>query len=117
MEKTFTLIHRAGPFGDETSGYDVSIPEDISVEEFVQMVIIQKPNEWGKITCGRRQIADYKHGELMRGPDYDALKNAHIAAVSAHGGWSLMDYNIVIHPMKPRFRPKPTLKSTKGFKF
>jgi hypothetical protein len=115
--KQFKLIHRAGPFGDCTSGYDVSIPEDISVGEFVQMVITQKPHEWGKITCGRAIIADYKHGEIIRGPDYNKLRNAHVATVSAHGGWSLMDYNIVIYPMKPRFHPRATLKPNKGFKF
>ena len=111
------LIYRAGPFGDCTSGYDVSFPEGMTVEEFIKAVVAERPNEWGKITCGRCSLADYKRGEIHYSPDYEELKSARAATISAHGGWSLMDYNIVIHPLKPRFRPRATLKATKGFNF
>ena len=97
MNKTFTLIHRDGPFGDCTSGYDVSIPEDISVEEFVQMVITQEPNEWGAVYCGRGIVAEYKRGKATFRPEYDKYKNEKIVSVTAHGGWSLMDYDIVVY--------------------
>ena len=52
MDKQIKLIHRAGPFGDCTSIYDVSFPQDITVEQFIAAVVKENPHEWGSISLG-----------------------------------------------------------------
>lgn len=118
--KKFIRICTGGPFGDETSAYVIELPnEEISVAEFIDMVIRQEPNEWGAIRCGRVILADYSHGKITYRPEYETYKNRAIASVSAHGGWSLMDYNIVIHSDNPKIlkQLKTLLTPMPGFKF
>ena len=97
----FERICTGGPFGDETSSYMINLPEEeITVEEFIKMVMCQYPNEWGHITCGGVSLAHYNRGSITFDSGYEALKDRKVATVSSHGGWSLMDYNIVIHKQK-----------------
>ncbi len=102
MDKQIKLTHLAGPFGDCTSIYDVSFPQDITVEDFVQLVLQENPGEWGTIGLTWEHIlVDYSHGSLTFRPEYDAYKNERILKAKAHGGWSLMDYEIELVP-KPK---------------
>lgn len=103
--KRFYRLCTGGPFGDETSSYDVILPEgeDITVQEFIEQILVDEPNEWGAIYNGMREvIADYKYGEATFRDGYDKYKNAKIANVTAHGGWSTMDYYIRIYQKIPK---------------
>ena len=99
--RRFQRICTGGPFGDETCSYMINLPEEeITVGEFIKMVMCQYPGEWGHITCGSVSLAHYNHGSIKFDSGYEDLKDRKVAAVSSHGGWSLMDYNIVIHKQK-----------------
>ena len=96
--KKIQLQHLAGPFGDCTSAYGVYFPEDMTVWEFITTAIQENTNEWGVFSLGVFSpiLVEYKYGaynlrdeeHLMR------IKDFHIEKVSAHGGWSNMDYYI-----------------------
>jgi hypothetical protein len=99
--KQFKLICTGGPYGDCTSSYDVIFlhGEDISVKDFVEMVLLQEPNEWGSIRNGMCEvIADYKYGEAIFRKIYDSIKDKKIVSIKAHGGWSMMDYYLELEP-------------------
>lgn len=97
----FERICTGGPFGDETCSYVIDLfDKENTVGEFIKMVMCQYPNEWGHITCGSVSLAHYNHGSIKFDSGYEDLKERKVASVSAHGGWSLMDYNIVIHKQK-----------------
>lgn len=100
--KQFKLICTGGPYGDCTSSYDVIFLDDktIRVKDFIEMVLVQEPNEWGSICNGMREvIADYKHGEATFRGGYDLIKDRKILSIKAHGGWSLMDYYLELEPV------------------
>ena len=97
----FERICTGGPFGDETCSYVIDLfDKEITVEDFIKMVMCQYPNEWGHITCGSVSLVHYNRGSIRFDSGYEDLKERKVASVSAHGGWSLMDYNIVIHKQK-----------------
>lgn len=92
-----------GPFGDCTSVYKIYFPEGITVEELINLVLEENPDEWGNFTLG-----SYFNGETLGHYDrnkenrfkiknleyYNKIKDFHPVKVEAHGGWSLMDYLI-----------------------
>lgn len=105
--KRFYYLCTGGPYGDATSSYDIILPEGdvVTVEEFIEQILIDNPNEWGGIYNGMREIiADYKRGEVTFKDGYDSIKHKKISSVSAHGGWSMMDYYLDLEP-----QPKPNL--------
>lgn len=102
MDKKIKLTLMAGPFGDCTSAYDVSFPQDITVEQFVQLVLQENPKEWGTIGLSwNHKLVDYSHGSIKFREDYDVYKNERVLKAKAHGGWSLMDYELELVP-KPK---------------
>lgn len=99
--KRFYRLYTGGPYGDATSSYDIILPEGdaITVEEFIEQILIDEPNEWGGIYNGMREIiADYKRGEVTFRDGYDSIKHKKISSVQAHGGWSMMDYYLTLYP-------------------
>lgn len=91
--------HRAGPFGDCTSDYEVCFPENMTVHEFIVAVLEEYPEEWGSFSTSRfgNTFIEYKAGGLINVCDKERflrIKDYHIEKVSANGGWSLMDYYI-----------------------
>lgn len=94
--------HKAGPFGDCTSDYEVCFPENMTVYEFIVAVLEEYPEEWGSFFVswlGNIGITfmKYKAGDIVNICDKECflkIKDYHIKKVSANGGWSLMDYYI-----------------------
>lgn len=91
--------HRAGPFGDCTSDYEVYFPENMTVYEFIIAVLEEYPEEWGSFSTSWLDNAfiKYKAGGLINICDKERflrIKDYHIKKVSANGGWSLMNYYI-----------------------
>lgn len=86
-------------FQDCTQGFTVILDKNYTVKEFIDQIVKQRRNEWGyfrlkmkKDPFGKR-ICEYRNGEYgdILLPD---ILNRDIEIVSAHGGWSAMDYII-----------------------
>lgn len=106
MEKQIKLVHKAGPFGDCTSQYEVTFPQNITVGEFIKLAIKENPKEWGAFSVyWNWPIAKYRDGKCFTSVEYDEYKDMKVLRVQSHGGWGCMDY--IIDPEKP---PKPELK-------
>ncbi len=85
------MIHKAGPFGDCTDLYDLRLESRTTVKEFIDEVLARK-GEWGYIDIEDRRL-EYRYGKLLSG-QFDDIKECEIIPVSAHGGWSRMDYEL-----------------------
>ena len=106
MEKQIKLIHKAGPFSDCSSHYEVTFPQDITVGEFIKLVVKEKPKEWGEFGIyWNYPLAKYRDGKLYTAVTLDEYRDMKVLRVQSHGGWSRMDY--IIDPEKP---PKPEIK-------
>lgn len=93
------LNHLRGPFGDETSLYNVSFPEEMTISEFINAVITKYPREWGNIFLfAKGDLITYKNGRYTIHDDnlYNQFKDKQIKEITAQGGWSLMDYTVYI---------------------
>ena len=100
MTKSIELHYIDGPFGDSTSAYSVSTKDPMTIEQFINTVITENPNEWGSFTLKyNNHICDYSRGiKFIQNLDfYNKIKNYIIAYATAHGGWSLMDYNLIVN--------------------
>ena len=102
MDK-FRFIQTAPEAGDCTAPYDLQFLEPMTVGEFVEEVL--KRNDWGTIYIydpdnrenwyRRKERCEYDHGNLkVRFPDDILMRE--IKSASSHGGWSLMDYTLVL---------------------
>ena len=88
--KPFELVFMRGPFGDETSLYNIEIPRPITVEEFVDYVLEHKKDEWGDISVGNSRM-EYRYGKITSG--HLPLKQI-VSGGTAIGGWTFMSYTL-----------------------
>lgn len=108
MSKTIKLIHVAGPFGDETSRYDITFP-NMTVADFILTVLKENPDEWGTIRLNGEIICEYKKGKIT---SLNAKMNVLKTIITpnkdawAHGGWSLMNYHLY-GKEQPKIYPEP----------
>ena len=80
-------------YGDETASYDVELTTTYTVEQFVNEVV-SNSKEWGAISIMQHRC-EYKWGKLIRKfPEFLMCEN--IVQVSAHGGWSMMNYTLQV---------------------
>jgi len=95
------LIQNTKTFGDETAGYSVELTKDYTVKEFVDEVVSDK-KEWGYIGIESKGSffgdpnCEYKWGKLLTELPSEILPNK-IKSVKASGGWSRMDYLLVLN--------------------
>lgn len=47
MAERMKMICTGGPYGDASSSYAVKLDKEYTVQEFVKMVLDEKPGEWG----------------------------------------------------------------------
>ena len=103
----FIQTHATG--GDCTAPYDVILDKPYTVGEFINEVLTTRSNEWGKLIVRRKgsgyfdrmASAEYRYGEMR---SYEGKKTTipeeiaslPIKEVKAAGGWSAMDYNLII---------------------
>lgn len=93
----FTLTQVTQTFGDCTAGYRVDLDKEYTVSEFINEVLKEKPNEWGYFEIKRFMLkAEYRHGEIIESDFDENILSAKILSVAATGGWSRMDYIIII---------------------
>lgn len=106
MSKAFFLKEVGGPFGDQTSNYELVLYKELTVREFVEQVLSDK-REWGTIhiynpkgktpwecRCGGPQC-EYSHGRLVSVLPDEILDKV-IVSGRSNGGWSLMDYCLTL---------------------
>ena len=105
MALNFNLI--AGPFGDCTSKYDVVVNIEMTLNELIDEILL-RVDEWGKIGIindfpfngGYSSFCEYNYGHLKQNREdvftQEQLKST-INKIVAYGGWSNMDYKIVLN--------------------
>lgn len=98
MPNKINLMCVGGPYGDCTSAYEFTMPKQMTLKEFAEMVAADG-KEWGAIRKGSPfgdVLAEYNRSGEIKYRDY-ADPNAILELKgTAHGGWSLMDYHVNI---------------------
>ena len=99
----FELIQNTPVGGDCTCGYGVKLDRKYTVKEFVNTVLKNNTDEWGKFEIKRKsKIVDsfeYRYGKLTDEPNR-VYGNHKIKEVHAWGGWSAMDYELCIEEVE-----------------
>lgn len=98
---TFIQTHATG--SDCTAPYDVIMDKPYTVGDFINEVFTTRPSEWGKfvVKCkggshfGRMASAEYRYG-AMEGAMPEEFAPLLVKEVKAAGGWSNMDYYLII---------------------
>lgn len=107
-----------GPYGDETSRYDVHFYEKFTLEDFIKSIQEDSAKDdnchgwWGEFFVydlytprGQSYIYEYRAGKLYYGKYvsqeeadsiYKRNKNKIVNKLVAHGGWGNMDYHIYL---------------------
>ena len=86
--------------GDETASYSVELEKLYSVCSLIDE-ILSREKEWGYIgiECSNEIFGnpkcEYRYGELVSKLPEEYLSKT-IVSVKAHGGWSRMDYRLVV---------------------
>ena len=92
---TLTQVTPTG--GDCTAGYRVDLDKEYTVSEFIEEVLQRFSNEWGYF-CIKNLFTriEYRSGKLIENMIEGNVLSAKIVSVTANGGWSSMDYNIIV---------------------
>lgn len=96
--KNIELVYMEGPFGDETSNYDLKFEKRTTVQDVIDFALSER-NEWGTIRVSgkkSRYKMEYKYGKTILDEIPDTIKSKRIERGFANGGWSLMSYDLVI---------------------
>lgn len=93
----FTRTQITQTFGDCTAGYRVDLYKEYTVSEFINEVLKKEPNEWGDFIIKNTGVrTEYKYGKIVENNFDNYTLSAKIVSIKAHGGWSNMDYIIII---------------------
>jgi hypothetical protein len=102
----FTLEKIDGPYGDQTCLYDVVFnKKNVTLSEFIQDVL-HKTNEWGNISIkdiklNSKYRLKYRNGTIENVDVFKNIENNDLDSViydaNASGGWSMMDYMIILN--------------------
>lgn len=101
---TFIQTHATG--SDCTAPYDVKLDKPYTVGEFINEVLTTRSNEWGDFTVKNKKgwyvRIEYRYGEIDTLDGHivtklpDDLCALPVKDVKASGGWSNMDYDLMI---------------------
>lgn len=95
MAVNIVIDHASHIGGDCTQHYVCHLDTQPTLQEFVDHVLANK-REWGNLEIDRLVI-EYRHGEIVDiYGNYDAVKDKRVSLVCMSGGWSRMDYTLVI---------------------
>lgn len=97
------LKYIKGPFGDETSYYNVETNATLVIQ-FIEQVLKERSNEWGEICLAKEGshahdicVCEYRYGKITRmATEFNSYGVAKIKSISANGGWSAMSYEIQV---------------------
>lgn len=98
VNKKIKLVFKCGPLGDETSLYEVMFPDGLTIKDFVEIAVLENPEEWGNFRCSwfGPIIAEYEHGKIEYTKEFEEIKDKIVHRASSTGGWSRMDYHLTI---------------------
>ena len=90
--------------GDSTTNYDIKLDKPCNVGEFVNMMLKERPDEWGEIHVykpldtfsAKHPSCEYKSGSLITDPLPDDILAKPIQSIRANGGWTYMTYFITL---------------------
>lgn len=94
----FKFIQTTPVAGDCTCCYEIKLDKEYTVGEFIQAVLTQQKNEWGKIGIWKKgswsgePSVEYSCGKLTTENMDEISLNKKILEVKSNGGWSNMDY-------------------------
>ena len=92
----FEFVKTGGPYGDESCTYDIKLLRNITLKEFVN-IVVSDTKEWGYICLGSflsKKRIEYRWGEILSNTLPSESLNKEIESVTSNGGWSRMDYYI-----------------------
>ena len=100
----FTLIQCTPTGYDCTVGYRVNLDKEYTLQEFIDAILTNKKDEWGGIKIVKRNCPwysrpciDYKYGNITNKPNIpEKVFSYKVKSVTAHGGWSSMDYIVTL---------------------
>lgn len=94
---------------DCTAPYDVILDKSYTVAEFIREVLTTRSNEWGQFNIRRKgsswldrmAVVEYRYGKLENRDRENTeipeiMVSLPIEEVEARGGWSAMDYDLII---------------------
>ena len=86
-----------GPYGDDTSTYDVKVNKDGATVTDIINYALSKKEDWGYV-CIDSFFSDkrleYRYGIIISDNISSEDKNKVVKTITASGGWSRMDYII-----------------------
>lgn len=100
----FTLTQCTPTGYDCTAWYRVNLDKEYTLQEFIDTVLTNKKGEWGGIKIIKRNCPwynypciGYQHGNITSKPNIPEKVFGYKAkSVTAHGGWSAMDYIVAL---------------------
>lgn len=92
------FIQTSEEFGDCSANYDVKLNKSHTVGEFVNWVLVERKGEWGRFEIYNPNVSwlnygryEYRYG-IMNDVIPKNLLEKKIISITAHGGWTRMDY-------------------------
>lgn len=100
----FTLTQCTQTFGDCTAEYRVDLDKEYTLQEFVDTILTNKKDEWGKINIVKRNTPwycypyiGYRRGNITGESNIPEKVFAYkVKSVIAKGGWTSMDYTVIL---------------------
>lgn len=94
----FKLERISDIYPDCMADFDVIMNEKVTLKQFIDIVLTKRKNEWGNISIGNKNLK-YNLGipeNNISDVFSDKELNTIIFDVSAYGGYSLMNYTIIL---------------------
>jgi len=98
----FRLSQAKEERSDCTAPYDVIIIENGTVGDFIDAVLKNRSEDWGYIGINSNESVfgkpkmEYKHGKAINREALSDFESKQVKSVTADGGWSRMDYVILL---------------------
>lgn len=89
--------------GDDTAPYSIYDYKAITASDFVNEVLREEPDEWGRIEVLGFGSVKYRGGKLLSEVP-ESWKYLTVVKVTGSGGWSSMDYRIRVNPKVDYYR-------------
>lgn len=100
----FTLTQCTPTFGDCTARYRVDLDKEYTLQGFVDAILTNKKDEWGKISIVKSNVPwyfypyiGYQRGSITGESNIpEKVFTYKVKSVIANGGWSVMDYIVTL---------------------
>ncbi len=89
----FRFIASGETSSDCTTPYTIKFDKEFTLGEFIKQILSK--NEWGYIEIDNKKI-EYKKNKIISSNPFEKFYYKHIINCTARGGWSNMDYHIVL---------------------